>query len=406
VAVGDAENDLALLDRCEVRVAVANATPSLRKHADIVLGAPNGAGVMELLRGPVLRGEGTPPPSRWRIPLGASSNGELVTLPASNANVLVIGASGVGKSYVAGLLAERLLELDYSLCIIDPEGDHAPLGRLPGVSTVGGRGGVPPPPEIRALLRNSLGSLVVDLTLMSSKDQPAYLSELFRELREERKHSGLPHWFIVDEAHVPFGAHSVACGSFRDGEKGICLVTYDPLRLCGSSGLEFDHVIALAGEGGLSPSMRSEIESLGSALAEPLPRLTKGQALLLRLAEPSEAFVFDLGPRWVRHVRHWHKYAEAHLPWEKAFRFRGPSGPTGAVADNLLEFRRELLRSDSLVVSHHLANADFSRWIEGVLQDEKLAGIVKAVEERFDHSRSIEGLRREIIEAVENRYLT
>ena len=407
VAIGDAENDLALLDRCELRVAVANATPSLRQHADIVLDAPNGAGVLELLRGPVLRGEGTPPPSsRWRIPLGTSSNGELVTLPASNANVLVIGASGVGKSYVAGLLAERLLELDYSLCIIDPEGDHAPLGRLPGVSTVGGRGGVPPPTEIRALLRNSLGSLVVDLTLMSSKDQPAYLSELFRELREERKQSGLPHWFIVDEAHVPFGAHSVACGSFRDGEKGICLVTYDPLRLCGSSGLDFDHLVALAGEGGLSASMRGEIESLASSLAEPLPHLKKGQALLLRLAEPSEAHVFDLGPRWVRHVRHWHKYAEAHLPWEKAFRFRGPSGPTGAVADNLLEFRRELLRADPLVVSHHLANADFSRWVDGVLQDEKLAGIVLAVEERFDHDRSIEGLRREIIEAVENRYLT
>ncbi len=405
VAIGDAENDLALLDRCELRVAVANATPSLRQHADIVLDAPNGAGILELLRGPVLCGEGTPPPSRWRIPLGTSTDGELVTLPASNVNVLVVGASGVGKSYMAGLLAERLLELDYSLCIIDPEGDHAPLGRLPGVSTVGGRGGLPPPHEIRALLRNSLGSLVIDLTLMGSRDQPAYLSELFRELREERRQSGLPHWFIVDEAHVPFGAHSVACGSFRNGEKGVCLVTYDPLGICGSAGLEFDHVIALAGEGGLSPSMRSEVESLGTELMEPLPRLEKGQALLLRLAEPLEAHVFGLGPRWVRHVRHWHKYAEAHLPWEKAFRFRGPSGPTGAVADNLLEFRRELLRCDHLVASHHLANADFSRWIDGVLQDDRLASIVRAIEERFDSNRSIEGLRREIIEAVENRYL-
>jgi hypothetical protein len=152
--------------------------------------------------------------------------------------------------------------------------------------------------------------------------------------------------------------------------------------------------------------MRREVESLGTELLEPLPRLEKGQALLLRLAEPLEAYVFGLGPRWVRHVRHWHKYAEAHLPWEKAFRFRGPSGPTGAVADNLLEFRRELLRCDPLVASHHLANADFSRWIDGVLQDDRLASIVRAIEERFDSNRSIEGLRREIIEAVENRYLT
>jgi len=82
-----------------------------------------------------------------------------------------------------------------------------------------------------------------------------------------------------------------------------------------------------------------------------------------------------------------------------------PFWADGAVADNLLEFRRELLRCDHLVASHHLANADFSRWIDGVLQDGRLASIVRAIEERFDSNRSIEGLRREIIEAVENRYL-
>jgi len=406
VAVGDAENDLALLDRCELRVAVANAVPSLRSHADVVLDAPNGLGVIELIRGPLLRGGSAPPPCRWQIPLGASTSGELVTLPASNVNVLIIGASGVGKSYMAGLVAERLIELDYSLCIIDPEGDHAPLGRLHGVATVGGRGGLPAPHEIPVLLRNRLGSLVIDLTLVSSGDQAAYLSELFAELRDGRIQNGLPHWFIVDEAHIPFGIDSVACDSFRDGEKGLCLVTYDPLRLSASSGLEFDYIIALAGDEGLSAAIGSEVESLGADLSAPLPSLQKGQGLLLRLEGKPEAHVFGLGPRWVRHVRHWHKYAEAHLPWEKAFRFHGPSGPTGAVADNLLEFRRELLRCDAQVVSHHLVNGDFPRWIRGVLQDDRLADIVGDVEERFDRNRSIEGLRREIIEAVENRYLT
>ncbi|MGB5695988.1 MAG: HAD hydrolase family protein [Polyangiales bacterium] len=406
VAVGDAENDLALLDRCELRVAVGNSIPSLRSHADIVLDAPNGLGMIELLRGSLLRGESAPLPGRLRIPLGTSTNGELVTLPASNVNVLIIGASGVGKSYMAGLLAERLLELDYSLCIIDPEGDHAPLGRLHGVTTVGGRGGLPAPHEIPALLGNRLGSLVIDLTLASSRDQSAYLSELFPQLREGRARNGLPHWFIVDEAHVPFGTGSVACDAFRDAEKGICLVTYDPLRLCGSSGLEFDYLITLAGDGGLSPSIRTELGGLGAKLAEPLPSLRQGQGLLLRLGARPEAHVFGLGPRWVRHVRHWHKYAEAHLPWEKSFRFHGPFGPTGAVADNLLEFRRELLRCDTQVVSHHLVNGDFSRWIRGVLRDDRLADIVGGVEERFNRNRSIEGLRREIIEAVENRYLT
>ena len=43
LAVGDAENELALLEAAELGLAVANAVPSLREHADLVLEAPNGA---------------------------------------------------------------------------------------------------------------------------------------------------------------------------------------------------------------------------------------------------------------------------------------------------------------------------------------------------------------------------
>jgi len=49
VAVGDAENDHALLASCGASVAVANATESLKKEADLVLSKENGAGVGELI---------------------------------------------------------------------------------------------------------------------------------------------------------------------------------------------------------------------------------------------------------------------------------------------------------------------------------------------------------------------
>jgi hydroxymethylpyrimidine pyrophosphatase-like HAD family hydrolase len=49
VAVGDAENDHALLARCECGVAVANALPMLKEQADLVTGAADGAGVAELI---------------------------------------------------------------------------------------------------------------------------------------------------------------------------------------------------------------------------------------------------------------------------------------------------------------------------------------------------------------------
>jgi len=77
-------------------------------------------------------------------------------LPASQVNLLFVGGSGVGKSYAAGLLAERLIELDYSVCFIDPEGDHAPLGRLPKVLTVGGRGLLPRAEDVPTCSDNNL----------------------------------------------------------------------------------------------------------------------------------------------------------------------------------------------------------------------------------------------------------
>jgi hypothetical protein len=51
VAVGDAENDHAFFDFCGFSVAVANALPAVREHADFTTNAPNGAGVVELITG-------------------------------------------------------------------------------------------------------------------------------------------------------------------------------------------------------------------------------------------------------------------------------------------------------------------------------------------------------------------
>jgi HAD superfamily hydrolase (TIGR01484 family) len=49
VSVGDAENDHALLDSCGCGVAVANALPMLKEHADYVTKGERGAGVVELI---------------------------------------------------------------------------------------------------------------------------------------------------------------------------------------------------------------------------------------------------------------------------------------------------------------------------------------------------------------------
>jgi HAD superfamily hydrolase (TIGR01484 family) len=49
VGIGDAENDHALLELCGIGVAVSNAVPTLKEHADVVTKGARGAGVAEII---------------------------------------------------------------------------------------------------------------------------------------------------------------------------------------------------------------------------------------------------------------------------------------------------------------------------------------------------------------------
>jgi HAD superfamily hydrolase (TIGR01484 family) len=63
VAVGDAENDHAMLAMCGLGVAVSNAIPTLKEHADVVTVGARGEGVAELINR-LLAGELSANPNR------------------------------------------------------------------------------------------------------------------------------------------------------------------------------------------------------------------------------------------------------------------------------------------------------------------------------------------------------
>ena len=177
IGVGDAENDHSLLDVCEIGVAVANAVDAIKAHADVTLGAPDGQGVAELLRGQLLAGRARVHPRRWQITLGLDQDGRGVTLPASQINVAVCGGSGTGKSYMAGLICEQLIGLCYSLVVFDPEGDHVGLGELRGVLVTGGDNRpLADPAQVVGLLRRRCSTVVIDLSQLDADGQPAYAS--------------------------------------------------------------------------------------------------------------------------------------------------------------------------------------------------------------------------------------
>jgi hypothetical protein len=407
-AIGDAENDLALLDACELSAAVASAVPSLKERADVVLAEPDGSGVASLLAGPLLRDEIRVEPRRWQVDLGRTPQGEAVAIPGSRVNLLVTGGSGSGKSYAAGFFAERLISLGYSVCLFDPEGNHGPLTRLRGVVRVGGREGLPPPARLADILRRGLGSAVVDLSCAGSAGA-GYIGDALVTLERLRGDTGVPHWIFVDEAHVPLGLDGVACG-FAPARKGFCLVTYRPAELGEVKGV-FDFFLAMPGERGIDPGIREALARAAdvspAALDPGLTGVGLGQAVLLRPGPPSELRVFSLAPRWVAHVRHWHKYAGSKLPPGRRFYFRSHPGPSGVVSANLAEFHHEIRRCDADVLRHHAGGLDFSRWIQDVIQDSSLAEMVRSLEGRLGGASppEVEALRGEFLEAIENRYL-
>ena len=411
IAVGDAENDLALLEACELGLAVANAVPSLKERADVVLGEPNGSGIASLLCGPLLRDELLVEPRRWQVDLGRSPGGEAVALPGSRINLLVTGGSGSGKSYAAGFFAERLISLGYSVCVFDPEGDHGPLGRLRGVTLLGGREGLPAPAQLAGIIRRGLGSVVVDLSFAGGR-RAAYVGDALGALEKLRADAGLPHWMFVDEAHVPLGVEGFAGRCFDPARKGFCLVTYRPMDLCDDAKGSFDFLLALPGEHGIEPEIRDALARTAGispeALAPELTGVGLGQAVLMRLGAPPELRVFSLAPRWVAHVRHWHKYAGSQLPPARRFYFRNRHGLSGAVVANLAEFHHEIRRCGEEVLRHHAGGSDFSRWIQDVIQDSTLAGRARSLEARLRSTRSadVEALRSALLEAIETRYLT
>lgn len=131
IGIGDAENDYALLEACEVGVAVSWASKSLRAIADDVLQGTAPEAVANYIREVIT--DLKLPPNRAddrRVLLGQTAAGPLETA-IHGRNILIAGDPRSGKSWVTGLFCEQLILQGYCLCIIDPEGDYQPWNRFP-----------------------------------------------------------------------------------------------------------------------------------------------------------------------------------------------------------------------------------------------------------------------------------
>lgn len=403
IGVGDAENDHSLLDVCELGVAVGNAVDGLKARADVVLGESDGAGVMSLLRGAILREQVRVAPRRWDIRLGSFPDGTAATVPGAQVNVLVTGGTRSGKSCLAGLFAERLMVRGYVVCVLDPEGDHLGLGQLHGVITLGGSDPLPSTELLARILGHGLGSAVIDLSLRSPLEKRAYCRGAVETLARVREETGLPHWLFIDEAHLLLESPNPLLQP-GNAQRGLCYVTYRPAELGPSTLDAIDLVLATPGPEVLAGAPLHPSLAAGASravLERALTDLPLGWAVLIGRDEPRR---FLVDRRSTGHIRHWHKYLHASLPPHRRFFFRTPTHATGVAAANLAEFHDSLLRSEGDVIRHHAANADFSRWLAGVIGDEELAGDVRDVERAIKNGVDVELIRRKLVALIERRY--
>lgn len=406
IAVGDAENDHSLLDGVELGVAVANAVESLKAHADLVLERPDGSGIVDLLTGPVVSGHQRVHSPRWRVALGSAPDGRPASVPASQINLLVTGPPRRGKSYVAGLLAEKLIRLRYSVLVLDPEGDHTALGRMRGVMAVGGRSRLPAPADLGRLIAHRFSSVVVDLSDLGSEERTAYLRSVPAAIETQRAETGLPHWVVLDEAQEVFGRDSPVLALLDPTTTGYCLVTHLPDELCPEALLGIDALIAVTGD---DPEKVAGLISATGAIPRPAARRlaeSAGAGWAVLVERTGGATVFEIAGRDTRHLRHWHKYSAGKLSWERRFHFRrSREALTGTTAANVEDLERELRTCPDEVVRHHSQNGDFSRWVADVLGDSVLAADVAAVEEDLrDGDGAVAHARERLIAAIESRY--
>lgn len=382
VGIGDAENDHSFLERCECAVAVANAARSIKQTAALVTAARNGDGVSELIDELIVddlhRLEGAL--SQNLILLGKRTDGTAVHFPPYGHNMLVAGPSGSGKSTLTAGIIERLIEKDYQVCIVDPEGDY---GTLRDVVALGNQWRAPSVNEVLSILEDPKVNVSVNLLGIPLNDRPEFFAQLMPNLQSMRARTGRPHWLIVDEAHHMLPdtwGHAAAVLPQQLHE--TILVTVHPDHVVPAILTPIDIVLAI----GHSPEKTLDkfTRVTGQTIAWPLDLGYQESHVVAWFSEEGlSPFLMQAQPSRAERIRHHRKYAEGNLRWH-SFYFRGPDNQHNLKAQNLVVFCQIAQGIDETTWMYHLRRGDYSRWFRHAIKDTFLADETERIERRSD----------------------
>jgi hypothetical protein len=396
VAIGDAENDLSLLQTAECAVAVTNALPSVKEMADWVTAKPQGGGVEELIHRLIdndlcdLDGKLT----RHYLQLGETDNGPYSISPYQR-GILVSGVTGGGKSTFTTAILETLIRHDYQFCLIDPEGDYL---QMPGVTVIGNETAVPPPEEIHQLLRDPGQSLVVCALSVPLADRPAFFCRLLEALTSLRVEYGRPHWLILDEAHHLLPPESVMLADRMPADfNNFIIISTSPHAVHPAVLQKIGTIITIGGNPGYPFQQVGEI--LHRPIPEQIPPLEDGEICVWYPdnAQPPFKARYQLPHQLMQ--RHKKKYAAGDMG-DNSFVFTGRHGHLHLVANNLMLFAHIAEGIDEDTWSWHLHRHDYTNWFRDTIHDDQLAQVAEAATNIKDSADS----RRQILTFINSKY--
>lgn len=405
LACGDAENDRSMFEQADLSVAVDNAIPAIKSLADAVMPEPNGSGSREMMSQLLL---GQVPKYRCRpqrrLQLGHRSDNSRVCLSPFDlldANWGIIGSSGSGKSWLAGLLVEQILRMGYQICVIDPEGDYRSIKAFPRTIVLGSDHTSPPSvADVITLLEYARVSIFLDLSLCQPSEKVAYVTEFLQALSGIRAKRGIPHWFLIDEAHYFCNQEGSTITELlvqNAGQGGFTFVTYQATAMPQSILKTIDHWMFTHIDN------KNEVKHLQQALGkeacqklQDLHALTNKQFYLCmgptnQIEAPVSGTVqLEKVSRTTPHVRHLHKYLLAPLPADKQFYFHTNAGDRHVrPAASMWEFLQALPQLSSNTITFHMERRDFERWTQDVIHDEELSRQIHKLAQRQMEGQSL-----------------
>jgi hydroxymethylpyrimidine pyrophosphatase-like HAD family hydrolase len=403
VGVGNGQNDHSFLDLCECAVAVENAVDAVKAKADFTTSGARGAGVIQLideliatdLSNRVTGGVGDVVVLAQRRD-GASTS-TMVTFRPYGQNILICGPSGAGKSTFATGLIERLIDRDYQICIVDPEGDY---GTLDVIVTMGNRLRPPHVDEVLARLGDSRANVVVNLLGIALADRPDFFAQLLPRLQAMRARTGGPDWILIDEVHhlLP-EAWGQAPYTLPQRLGETILITHRPSEVAPAVLGMMDIAVAVG------PSPERTLAELATALGldpPPVPRAKRDEAIIWERSAGVDPYAAIIVPARSARLRHLRKYAEGNLG-PRSFFFRGAAERMNLRAQNLTAFCELASGVDDDTWLFHLRRGDYSTWLAAAIKDGDLANEVASVEQAAQLTSS--DSRRLVREAIDRRYM-